>query len=219
MSGKFKIYLVVLAGIALGLGACNDIESPPSTPTAVNNSPSPSPAASQPAVERSKDTSTGQANQQASQNSPPSDTREPESQAQSNQQASQNSPPSDTRGLESQVQRSGYKSIPLNQISSSHSLQGTEPKTIALEAFGNTESEGGARTAAVDYPQPDKAVVSITQTGVADDSVASIRYRVEFILKPSSTKTSKHWEMAWAGSQVKCRVGRGHQDWAAQNCR
>lgn len=114
--------------------------------------------------------------------------------------------------------RSQYKTISLQNIASPEALKGTDPKAIALKAFGNIESEGGSRQVEMTNPQPDKAVVTITQTGVADDSISAMRYRVEFLSTSSAAQTGKQWQMVWAGSQHKCHVGRGHQDWSNELC-
>lgn len=115
--------------------------------------------------------------------------------------------------------RSQYKTISLQNIAPAESLKGSDPKAIALKAFGQIESEGGSRQVEMTNPQPDKAEVTITQTGVADDSVGAIRYRVEFVSTSSTAQTDKPWQMVWAGSQQKCQVGRGHQDWSNEICR
>lgn len=203
MSNQFKISLVVLAGIALSLSACNDDVSthtpPPST--AVDNSPNPTPTTSQ--------------------GTPDSSAHNLPSPTPTASQGTPNlfpSPQVSPSGLTEQAQRSNYKSIPLDKISSSHSLQGNDPKAIALAAVSDTEAERGTPAVAVDYPQSDKAIVNITQVGVGDDSVGSIRYRIEFVPK-SSDENSKQWAIVWVGAQFKCRAGRGHQDWSAQNCR
>jgi hypothetical protein len=112
--------------------------------------------------------------------------------------------------------RQNYKSISLAEIAP-NALVGNEPKGIALSAFGNIESEGGSQDVTVDYPQRDRAIVTITQTGVADDSIRAIRYRVE-LLRNQSAQASKQWKIVWAGSQVKCHPGRGHQDWSTKLC-
>ncbi len=208
MSDQFKIFLVVLAGIALSLSACGDDVGTrtPSTPTAANNSPSPTPTASAGTLDSPADNSPSP--------TPTASAGTPDSPA--HPQVSP-SPAGNINGLAAQAQRSNYKLVPLDKISSSHSLEGTDPKAIALAAFSDTEAERGTQAVAVDYPQSDKAIVNITQVGVGDDSVGSIRYRVEFMPK-SSDKASKQWEIVWAGAQFKCRTGRGHQDWSAQNC-
>ncbi|MBD2743234.1 hypothetical protein [Coleofasciculus sp. FACHB-1120] len=116
------------------------------------------------------------------------------------------------------TERTKYKPIQLQEIKSANSLKGTDPKAIAIAHFGQTESEGGTREVTLEYPQQNLAVVTITQTGVADDSVGAIRHRVELVPTSPSAQTAKEWKLAWAGSQVKCHVGRGHQDWSTQNC-
>ena len=130
---------------------------------------------------------------------------------QSSQQVSQNAPVAE-------AERTKYKPISLQEIKSANSLKGTDPKAIAIASFGQTESEGGTREVTVEYPQQNLAVVTITQTGVADDSVGAIRHRVELVPTSPSAQTAKEWKLAWAGSQFKCHLGLGHQDWSTQNC-
>lgn len=114
------------------------------------------------------------------------------------------------------AERQNYTSIPLAEIAP-NALVGKNPKAVALSAFGNIESEGGSQDVSVDYPQRDRAIVTITQTGVADDSSGAIRYRVE-LQQNQSAQAGKQWEIVWAGSQVKCHPGRGHQDWSTKRC-
>lgn len=115
------------------------------------------------------------------------------------------------------VNRENYKPIALTQLTKNDALSGEEPKAIALAAFGDVDSEGGSRDVKVEYPQPDRAVVIITQTGVADDSVRAIRYRAELV-PTSKSQTGKQWKIVWAGSQFTCQPGRGHQDWSMKLC-
>lgn len=116
-----------------------------------------------------------------------------------------------------QTNRENYKPISLKTITNPDTLAGNDPKAIALSAFGTIESEGGTRQVTVDYPQTDYAIVTIIQTGVADDSVGAIKHRVELRQKQTS-QASPLWEVVWAGSQVKCHPGRGHQDWSTELC-
>ncbi|WP_446365222.1 hypothetical protein [Coleofasciculus chthonoplastes] len=113
--------------------------------------------------------------------------------------------------------REDYRSIDLSQQADRMSLTGSNPNAIALSAFGNTESNTDSATVDVSYPQPDQAIVILTQTGLKDDSVQDIRYRVEFQKNPSA-QANEQWQMIWAGSQFKCYPGRGHQDWAPELC-
>lgn len=190
MTASLKVSLVVLAGMAITLSACNQISDWRSlseghrsmaTPTiATPFSPQTKPAAA------SYSTA-------------------------SRQKQSQDKPAA------TETARKDYKPISLTKIEKTESLTGSDPKELALSVFGKTESEGGSRDVTVDYPQPDQAIVTITQTGVADDSIAAIRYRVELV-PTNSAPTAKSWKIVWAGSHFKCQQGRGHQDWSTKLC-
>jgi len=94
---------------------------------------------------------------------------------------------------------------------------GTDPQAIALSALGLTEVvESEQESVTVEYPQANRANVTITQTNLPDDSVASIRYLVQFA--PYGAATAKKWQVVWAGEQFQCQTGRGHQDWSADLC-
>jgi hypothetical protein len=204
MSGKLKLFLVLLAGVSIGLSACNDISvqqtSPPNEAgQSSGNRPEATPTT---ATRLFKETKSSASQSPASQPS---------------QTSSLNNSDAKTTAASAKAHRENYKSISLTKIADAKALAGNDPKAVALSAFGNVESEGGSRDVTVDYPQPNQAIVTITQTGVADDSVGAIRYRVE--LQPEkSAQTGKQWEIVWAGSQVKCHPGRGHQDWSTELC-
>jgi hypothetical protein len=72
--------------------------------------------------------------------------------------------------------------------------------------------EGNFKEMIVLIEQGDQAVVNLTQTGLPDDSVEGMRYRLEFV--PEGTQ----WRMAWAGRQVRCRPDRGSQTWTTELC-
>jgi hypothetical protein len=204
MSGKLKLFLVLLAGVSISLSACNDISvqqtSPPNEAgQSSGNRPEATPTT---ATRLFKETKSSASHSPASQTS---------------QTISLNNSDAKTTAASAKAHRENYKPISLTKIADAKAIAGNDPKAIALSAFGNVESEGGSRDVTVDYPQPNQAIVTITQTGVADDSVGAIRYRVE--LQPEkSAQTGKQWEIVWAGSQVKCHPGRGHQDWSTELC-
>ena len=198
MSRKLKISLVVLTSMAMTLSACSDISVKQSYPD--GNRPESTPTAPTGSSTPGKASSTSQL--------PATQPRQKSNQAHSNTKITTAS---------AKEQRENYKPISLEKIADAKTLIGNDPKAIALSAFGDTESEGGSRDVAVDYPQPNQAIVTITQTGVADDSVGGIRYRAELVPTQSS-QTGKQWKMVWAGSQVKCHQGRGHQDWSTELC-
>jgi hypothetical protein len=205
MFGKLKLFLVLLAGVSIGLSACNDISvQQTSPPNEAGQSPGNRPEATPTTTTRSSK----QGTMAFASHSPASQT---------SQTISLNNSDAKTTAASAKAHRENYKPISLTKIADAKALAGNDPKAIALSAFGNVESEGGSRDVTVDYPQPNQAIVTITQTGVADDSVGAIRYRVE--LQPEkSAQTGKQWEIVWAGSQVKCHPGRGHQDWSTELC-
>ena len=117
--------------------------------------------------------------------------------------------------------RGSYSALDLNQFSSDISLTGSDPKTLALAAFGTGEAreqEGTFQeTVSVNTSNPTRVIVTITHTGLLDDSVHGIRYRVDFEPQASSSGKSQ-WQMVWAGRQYTCQPGRGATDWTTELC-
>jgi WD40 repeat protein len=94
---------------------------------------------------------------------------------------------------------------------------GQDPKEIALAALGLTEIvESEQEEVELDYPRDNLAIVTITQTNLSDDSLAGIRYLVEFA--PYGDADESEWQVIWAGQQFQCRANRGHQDWSQKLC-
>ena len=93
-------------------------------------------------------------------------------------------------------------------------LTGDDPRLMALEIYGIREPvEGNFQEDAVLIERdPNRPVVVLTQTGLPDDSVEGIRYRIEF------TPEGDLWRISWVGRQTRCYPGRGHQDWSAEIC-
>ncbi len=108
-------------------------------------------------------------------------------------------------------ERFNYKSIPLESINSA--LQGSDPADLALNAFEDIELTGVPRKVEVAYPQPNQAMVTITQTKRAKDSVSAIKYRVELTTFGRSLLVSspRVWQIVWAGSQVQCSPESSHK--------
>ena len=113
--------------------------------------------------------------------------------------------------------RNNYQPLILSEVW--QNAIGKDPQQVALSALGLSEKiENETETVEVNYPQENKAVVTISQTNLADDSVFGIKYRVEFALYDSTTSEAKQWRVIWAGKQYKCRLNRGHQDWSIDLC-
>jgi cytoskeletal protein RodZ len=219
-----KIFLAFL-GVAMTLSACNGMSSnhPEPTPTATTyssktettQSEERSPA-SQPSQTPTQDNSEAKSTATTATPSSQPETTSPKSQTFASQPSQKLTSKSSTTA-NSQVQRENYKGISLDKIADADALVGNDPESVALSTFGNIDSEGGSRDVTVDYPQSQRAIVTITQTGVADDSVGGIKHRVE-LQQTKSAQTDPQWKVVWAGSQVKCHPGRGHQDWSTELC-
>jgi len=115
-------------------------------------------------------------------------------------------------------ERYKYKNIPLSSINST--LQGSDPATLALNAFDDIASVGGTRKVEVVYPQHNQALVNITQIQQTNNSVAAIKYRVEMNTFGRSLLVSSPpvWQIVWAGSQVECLPRSRSQNQLSQSC-
>ncbi len=93
-------------------------------------------------------------------------------------------------------------------------LVGADPTQIALDVFGSTEPGEGnfSEEVVVVDESADQMLVALTQTGLADDSVNGMRYRLEFVPE------GDQWRLDWAGRQVRCQAGRGSEDWTTDLC-
>lgn len=118
---------------------------------------------------------------------------------------------------DNQQSREEYQAIALSKLGKSDNLVGSDPKAIALRVFRNTEPERGKSEITVETNYP-RAVAIVTQIGIGDDSIRSIRYRAEFTATSNTVPSDQVWSLVWAGSQFKCQPGRGHQDWSTKLC-
>ncbi|HEY9615012.1 hypothetical protein [Allocoleopsis sp.] len=216
MSSHFKILLVVLAGMAMTLSACSPSDVTPKA--SVNQSETvatPEASATSQEPRTSPSSSPSPFPQKTTSSVSPSPIRQPTHNLSPESSKSKSSVQSSAKV---QSDRENYKAMELTKIAKDKAVIGNDPKAIAVAAFGDVDSEGGSRDIQVEYPQPDRAVVIVTQTGVADDSVRAIRYRAELVPTTKSSQTGKQWKMVWAGSQFTCQPGRGHQDWSMKLC-
>lgn len=107
-----------------------------------------------------------------------------------------------TSNLEVDPERARYKTIPLENIKSA--LQGSDPATLAVDAFDPISSSYKPKVEVV-YPQPNQALVTITQASQAKNLNRAVRYRVElssfgrtlFVSEP------RMWQIVWVGTQEK----------------
>jgi hypothetical protein len=89
-----------------------------------------------------------------------------------------------------------------------------DPTELAMELFGISEPVEGNFSESVDtvVESETQRVVTLTQTGLADDSVEGKRYRLDFV------PAGENWQLDWVGDQQRCREGRGSQDWTTEPC-
>ena len=91
---------------------------------------------------------------------------------------------------------------------------GADPQALARTLFGTGEPvEGNYSEEAVTLlASANQQVVLLTQLGLPDDSLLGMRHRLEFLPE------GDQWQLSWAGRQVSCRPGRGHEDWGTLPC-
>lgn len=122
-----------------------------------------------------------------------------------------------------QQNRSDYTAIDLSTIvNNSVDLNRNEadqiivedPKTTILEEFGFSQmQESQNQEIEAICPDSNQVIVTLTQTGLLDDSVAGMRYRAEF-----TSHEEGSWQLLWLGRQQKCYPGRGNTDWSTELC-
>jgi hypothetical protein len=122
-----------------------------------------------------------------------------------------------TQDIVAYPERANYKSIPLDTLSSG--LQGSDPATLALNVFDEMTPDKATRKVEVVYPQPNQALVTITQINPANNSVGSMKYRVEMATFGRSifVTSPQVWEVVWAGSQEQCYSGSKPQKGPAKS--
>ncbi len=99
-----------------------------------------------------------------------------------------------------------YTSIPLESIK--YSRQGTNPKVLAINAFYNIKLKNKTHEIEVIYPQPNQALVTITQIRPVEDTdtIEVMKYRARLSTFGRSLLVSSPplWQIVWAGYQKQC---------------
>lgn len=111
--------------------------------------------------------------------------------------------------------RAGYRVVNVKQFVSQNSISALNPNQAAVKLFADAEEAEGrsAESLNIKYSRANTAVILITKEGLGDDSVRSLRKRIEM----RRTANGK-WEVIWVGEQYKCQKGRGSQTWTAKLC-
>jgi hypothetical protein len=109
--------------------------------------------------------------------------------------------------------RKGYLVISPKQFIADNKITVTTPNQVATKLFNYTEEAEGRKSEEISVKYgKNSAVILHTEDGLADDSLAARRYRIEM------TKVNNKWQISWVGLQTKCWQGRGHQNWSGKVC-
>jgi hypothetical protein len=111
----------------------------------------------------------------------------------------------------------GESKTPFRPVDNVTLQPGSDPMAIVLATRQPSTEPIGSEQIKVNYPAPDKAVVTVTKTGLPDDSVAATRTRYEFAPADNSTDT-KQWQLVQVTEQNKCQPNRGPQEWTGDLC-
>lgn len=116
-------------------------------------------------------------------------------------------------------ERDEYDLILLENVPDEPNQINVTPEEAAQRAFGLQRFdtlEAAEEEVDVNFIEPEKAIVTLTQTRLPDDSIGDRRYRVEVV--PEAIPAGRSWEIVWAGTQHRCQPGRGPQDWTTETC-
>lgn len=108
-----------------------------------------------------------------------------------------------------------FREIDLQTFRERYNLTTITPQAVGMDLFERFAGGGEGRNSeslTIEYPSWDEAVVMVTIMGLADDSVNSQRFRIEF------ERNEPEWDMVSVGSQYRCQSGRGQQDWDSDLC-
>ena len=93
---------------------------------------------------------------------------------------------------------------------------GADPMAMVFATRQPNPEGVGSEQFRLSYVTPDKALVVVTKTGLADDSVAASRTRYEFAA--AGTGAAK-WQLTQVSEQNKCKPDRGSRDWTGELCK
>lgn len=107
--------------------------------------------------------------------------------------------------------RNQYTSVDLPSDRTTRDIE-----TFTQEKFGLGETLGRENeTLTLNMPDTNQAEAILTLDSLRDDSVAAMRYRLEFDLQDDGVT----WELVWAGRQQQCRRGEMAGDgWTRELC-
>jgi hypothetical protein len=116
-----------------------------------------------------------------------------------------------------QAMRSDYETIPPAKFADRAVLSSTQPMPAAIDLFwqlsGDSLEGRRAESIAVEYDRDGGAIALITVEGLADDAIAALRLRVDFVWM-----ADLGWQIEWVGKQQKCRRVENPNEWSGERC-
>lgn len=103
--------------------------------------------------------------------------------------------------------------VPVDEFNASHPDGVATPAELGA-LFVAGDSNARTTTIVVDRPGEagPEATVTVTLDGLLDDSVRSVRYRLEVELREGA------WRLRSASWAQRCALDRGHQDFTPEDC-
>gem|GEM_PF-3330994 len=95
---------------------------------------------------------------------------------------------------------------------------GVDPLSMIVSLREGSPEPIGSEQIRVTYPAEDKAIVTVTKSGLADDSVKAIRTRYELAPAEGDANGEPLWKITQVTEQNRCQVGRGSEDWTGDLC-
>lgn len=95
---------------------------------------------------------------------------------------------------------------------------GADPMTLVVSLRPGAPEPIGSEQIRLTYPSQDKAIVTVTQSGLPDDSVRAKRTRYELAPADDGANGEKLWKITQVTEQNRCQPGRGAEDWTGDLC-
>lgn len=96
---------------------------------------------------------------------------------------------------------------------------GADPLSMIVSVRQAPGEPIGSEQIRVAYPAQDKAIVTVTQSGLPDDSVKAIRTRYELAPAEGGTNGETQWKVTQVTQQNRCQPGRGSEGWTGDLCK
>lgn len=96
---------------------------------------------------------------------------------------------------------------------------GADPLAMVVSMRPPDPEPIGSDQIRVTYPSQDKAIVTVTQSGLPDDSIRAKRIRYELAPAEGGANGEKLWKITQVTEQNRCQSGRGPEEWTGDLCK